>query len=128
MSEAVYQLALLKIPVTAIGPAIAFYRDVIGFTLDFVAEEYGWAQMAAGTLLVGLYVPGQGGGERTIGGSVDFHLALPPAEFNLLAARLTERGCLVGDAIQNGDDGTRFVEAIDPDGNTLKLFQEMAAE
>ena len=128
MTDAPYQLALLKIPVTALPPAVAFYRDVLGFTLDFVAEEYGWAQLAAGTLPVGLYVPGEGGGERAVGGSVDFHLALPPTAFDTLTMTLARRGCLVDGSVQHGDDGTTFAEAIDPSGNRLKLFREMADE
>lgn len=128
MADTPYQLVLLKIPVTAIPPAVAFYRDVLGFALEFVAEEYGWAQMTAGPLAVGLYVPGEGGGDRPVGGSVDFHLALPPDAFDALAAKLAERGRLIGDKTQDGDDGTRFAEAVDPDGNTIKLFREMADE
>jgi len=43
-----YQLSLLKIPVTNLMRCADFYRDALGFRQEFAAEEYGWAQLAAG--------------------------------------------------------------------------------
>ena len=60
MSDTGYQLALLKIPVTEITRSAAFYREALGFEQQFAAEEYGWAQFAAGDLAVALYKPGMG--------------------------------------------------------------------
>ncbi len=118
-----YQLSLLKIPVSDIPTAAAFYVDELGFTEQFVAAEYGWAQLATGDLSLALYVPGQGGGARSIGGSVDFHLALTGDTFDDLAERLLQDGHLNEDRIHAGNDGTTFIDVVDPDGNQLKIFR-----
>ncbi len=118
-----YRLSLLKIPVSDVGRASAFYRDVLGLSVEFVAEEYGWAQLAAGEFSLALYVPGQGGGEGRPGGSAGFHLALPDSQFDALAERLRSYGALVDDMVHQGADGTTFVEARDSDGNTLKVMR-----
>lgn len=95
-----YQLALLKVPVTDIHRSVAFYRDELGFEPQFVVEEFGWAQLVAQELPLALYVPGQGGGSGNVGGSAGFHLMLPPAAFDRLAASLQKRGILVGGQVQ----------------------------
>ena len=72
-----YQLALLKIPVKNVDVSSLFYSENLGLKIDFAAEEYGWAQLSSGDFSLALYVPGMGGGDGQIGGSVDFHLSLP---------------------------------------------------
>ena len=121
MSQPNYQLSLLKIPVSDIARSAAFYRDALGFAEQFVAEEYGWAQMQAGELPLGLYVPGMGGGDGPMGVGMGFHLSLLPDAFDALAAELLARGALVEDRVHEGDDGTAFLMVRDPDGNTLNI-------
>jgi catechol 2,3-dioxygenase-like lactoylglutathione lyase family enzyme len=67
-------VALLKIPVTDIDRAVAFYHEAPGLAATFVAGEYGWAQLDGASVAIALYLPGKGGGNRSPGGSVDFHL------------------------------------------------------
>jgi predicted enzyme related to lactoylglutathione lyase len=121
MSNSGYQLSLLKIPVSDIAQGADFYRDVLKFKQEFVAEQYGWAQFSAGDLPLALYKPGMGGGNGKIGGSTGFHLALPAQQFDSLAADLIKRGVLVDNRIQRGDDGTTYVQVRDPDGNILNV-------
>lgn len=123
VSSLPYRLVFLKIPVRDVGSAAAFYREALGFEEAFVAEEYGWAQLAAGDLPLALYEPGKGGGNGAIGGSTGFHLELPVAEFDRLAQDLLARGALEEDRIHQGADGTTFVEVRDPDGNLLKVHR-----
>lgn len=119
-----FQLALLKIPVTEIDRSVAFYRDALDFEEQFVSSEYGWAQLLAGDLPLALYKPGMGGGDGTVGGSLDFHLAMHHERFDGLAKRLQEQGHLVEDTVHQGDDGSTFVDVYDPDGNTLKIMRQ----
>lgn len=112
-------LSLLKIPVSNIARSVTFYRDVLGFEEQFVVAEYGWAQFqinaVPSALSLALYVPSQGGGDRTMGGSVDFHFSTPNLEALFTQGKEAES--------QTGADGTRFVEVTDPDGNLLKIVE-----
>jgi catechol 2,3-dioxygenase-like lactoylglutathione lyase family enzyme len=118
-----YKLGLLKVPVTDVEASAAFYRDQLGLELHFAVGAYGWAQLGSGELLLALYEPGRGGGDGSVGGSTGFHLELPADEFEVLAARLAAAGVLVGGAVQRSDDGSEFLEACDPDGNTTKVLR-----
>ncbi len=122
MSSRAYKFGMLKIPVSDIQKSARFYEKKLGFRLEFVAPEYGWAQMQAGEIPVALYQPGKGGGKRQIGGSVDFHLSLAGNEFDQVAKQMGEEGLLVEDRIHQGADGTTFIEIYDPDRNELKVF------
>lgn len=114
-----FQLALLKIPVSDVARALPFYRDALGFNEVFVVAEYGWAQLSAADLPLALYVPGLGGGDRAPGGEVDFHLAVPDLEVWCVAAVARGASCPAG--VERGDDGTAFCVLVDPDGNRLKF-------
>lgn len=115
-----YQLALLKIPVSDVARALPFYRDALGFSEVFVVAEYGWAQLTAGDLPLALYVPGMGGGDRAPGGEVDFHLAVPDLEAWCAAAVGRGASCPAG--VERGDDGSAFCVVVDPDGNRLRIM------
>ena len=123
MPNPAYDLALLKIPVQDIEACATFYRDTLGMEQTFLAAEYGWAQFLAGGHSLALYQPGMGGGNGAPGASTGFHLALPPDAFDSVAERLAAAGALEGDQVHQGNDGTTFVEARDPDGNLLKIMR-----
>ena len=116
-----YQLGLLKIPVKDCKESATFYEETFGFTTAFIAEEFGWASLNSDGFYINLYEPGKGGGNRTPGGSVDFHLSLDEASFMPLANRLLEEGKLVENMIHTGADGSTFIEVADLDGNIMKL-------
>ena len=116
-----YKLGLLKIPVTDIDRSVKFYVEMLGFESTFQAPEYGWAQMKVGELDLALYVPGMGGGKREIGGNVDFHLVLDADAFDKLAPTLKEAGHLSEGMIHTGNDGSTFVDVLDPDKNIVKI-------
>ena len=121
MSSKSYAFSLLKVPVKDVEKSVPFYEKKLGFQLEFVASEYGWAQMKAGEISIALYQPGMGGGKRQMGGSVDFHLSLPGIEFDELAQQMEEEGLLVEDMVHRGADGTTFIEIYDPDRNEIKV-------
>ena len=124
MNSADYKLGLLKVPVIDIERSTKFYAEVLGFEVGFQAPEYGWAQMQAGEVSLALYVPGKGGGNRKIGGNVDFHLILNNDAFDKLAPILKDAGHLSEDMIHTGNDGSTFVDVLDPDENLIKIVRK----
>lgn len=114
------ELAFLKVPVSDLQRAVAFYTHALSLTAVFVAEEYGWAQLQDGALSLALYMPGKGGGNRQPGGSVDFQLAHPDIE--TLQSRIREHFPDGKAEIFSNDDGSRSLEFADPDGNELKIM------
>lgn len=119
MPEPTFTLSMLKVPVSDITASARFYRDGLGFQELFVVEEYGWAQFQAGDIPIALYKPGMGGGNRTPGGSVDFHLA--STDLSALQARLKAFDPELEVGIFKNDDGSETLEFSDPDGNTFKI-------
>lgn len=113
------KVALLKVPVTDLSRSVAFYEAALGLQAGFVAEAHGWAQLDGAGVPMALYVPGRGGGNRTPGGSVDFHLSHPALD------QLSERAATVAPdaAVFVNDDGSASLEFRDPDGNLLKIIQ-----
>lgn len=124
MGKPDYKLGLLKIPVTDVEHSAKFYEEILHLELGFVVPEYGWAQMKAGETDLALYVPGKGGGERQIGGNVDFHLVLEPRDFDELAPTLKDAGHLSENMIHTGNDGSTFIDVYDPDKNIIKVLRK----
>ena len=122
-SQMNYQMRLLKIPVSNVDASSKFYAENLGLNVDFAAEEYGWAQLSSGDFSMALYVPGMGGGDGKLGGSVDFHLSLEGEQFDTLANELLANGHLNEGMIHSGNDGSTFVDVLDPDGNILKIMK-----
>jgi hypothetical protein len=118
-----YTLGLLKIPVSDLSKSVSFYKDKLHFQEDFFAEEFGWAQFTAGKLEIALYTPGKGGGSSSFCRNLDFHLLLPKMEFSKLADDLLKSGYLSENRVHNGNDGSVFIDVIDPDKNILKIMQ-----
>lgn len=114
------RLGLLKIPISEFERAVAFYETGLGLAKVFAAEEYGWAQFDADGLPIALYVTGKGGGNRSPGGSVDFHLV--HADLDALRTRLIQSYPDCGAEVFENNDGSRSLEFSDPDGNELKVM------
>lgn len=119
MSE-IFSVMLVKVPVSDVAKAATFYCEVLGLESEFVAAEYGWAQLKTGNLPIALYEPGKGGGAGVAGNCDSLHLSVSNLE--LLRQRLSDNQ-IDPDTIQHkGNDGTVYLELNDPDGNTLKVF------
>ncbi len=121
MSSLNYILGLLKIPVTDLSVSVPFYEKKLHLHKEFVVEKYGWAQFSVGDLSIALYIPGKGGGSSPTNRSLDFHLCLPEDQFSELAEKLLEQGHLLENMIHSGDDGSTFIDVIDPDKNIVKI-------
>lgn len=113
-----FHIALIKVPVTDIDRSTTFYGALLDLKPAVQAPEFGWAHFEAEALTLALYVPGQGGGDRTPGGSVDFNLAV--VDLGPVQARMADFA--PDAAIHDNDDGSVSLELTDPDGNTLKIM------
>ncbi len=113
-----FRLGLLKVPVSDIDRACAFYSVLLDRAPDVRVPEYGWAHFALPDLTLALYVPGKGGGDRPPGGSVDFHLTHPDPEVVLDRLRPLQRDA----AMHKNDDGSLSLDCRDPDGNGLRIM------
>lgn len=114
-------VGLVKIPVTDLAKAAAFYRESLGLKEEFAVVEYGWAQYETGAVPLCLYVPGKGGGNGVPGHCDSVHLVVEnAAAFHDEVAKRCKSP--VG-AVMKSDDGGVFFEIRDPDGNTIKVMQ-----
>lgn len=115
-------LSLIKIPVKNIKKSLDFYEKYLNIQNIFFVEQYGWAQFDLDGIPFALYQVGSGGGERQVGGSIDFHLTLEEEVFNVQSKVWLEAGLLEDHRIHQGNDGTTFVNLIDVDQNKLKIM------
>lgn len=112
-------LDLVKIPVESLSASVSFYEAALGLKAGFVSETYGWAQLDGASFALALYVPGKGGGGRTPGGTVDFHLSHD--QIDTLEQQVSKSA---PDATVHANaDGSRSLEFSDPDGNILKIME-----
>ena len=109
---------------------VAFYRDVIGLSVERRQDGIGLVQLRAGTQLVDLVAVDSplgrmgGAGPGADGRNLD-HFCLNVEDFDLAAvtAHLAAHGVTVGDSGQRygaGGQGLR-VYLSDPEGNGLEL-------
>ncbi|MBO6603051.1 MULTISPECIES: VOC family protein [Rhodophyticola] len=111
-------LALLKIPVTDLDRAKAFYSKLFEATPVFHSAEFGWTQFMLGSLPVALYIPGKGGGAGLPGHDLDFQLFAP--DLPALKDRIEQDA--TGAEIHENADGSQSLEFRDPDGNGVKIM------
>jgi catechol 2,3-dioxygenase-like lactoylglutathione lyase family enzyme len=119
VKDAAPRVGLVKLPVSDLNRAVAYYRDVLGFEEEFTAPEYGWSSLSAGEVKLGLYVPGMGGGDQTPGGSAGFQLQVH--DLTSLHQHLAQRGAIMPEGVYTAADGMRCLIVHDPDGNQLQI-------
>lgn len=114
-------LNILKLPVGDLDRALDFYTRGLGFRLLVRIEEFGWAQLERDGIMVALYRPGEGGGDRPPGGSTDFQFGCD----NLVEfwRELGQRGLSPLPTIVSGPETAAFIDLADPDGNLLRVIQ-----
>jgi catechol 2,3-dioxygenase-like lactoylglutathione lyase family enzyme len=110
--------------------SLAFYRDVLGCTLDKVQEKIGLWQVRAGTSLIDL-IPLDGplgriggAGPQKEGRNVDhFAIQIAPFDETAIRAHFAAHGITITDSGRRygaeGDGPSVYV--LDPDGNTVEL-------
>lgn len=117
-----FLISLIKIPVSNIEISLHFYEEHLKIKNIFYVKEYGWAQFELDGVSFALYQVNLGGGFRNLGGSIDFHLALDEDSFNIVTSSWKLANILKDNMIHTGNDGSKFVELLDPDENELKVM------
>jgi predicted enzyme related to lactoylglutathione lyase len=109
--------------VTSLDQSIPWYREVLGFTLLYRADEIGWCEMS--THMAGVNVGlsenrevQQGGGATNVWGVTDIEAA---------KAHLDAHGVRQDGDIQTIPDLVRLLTFYDPDGNAMMLSQSLMA-
>ncbi len=107
--------------VTDLERSIAWYRDKLGFTLLYRADEIGWCELSTSVarVNVGLSESQEAGGAG--GATLTFGVAdLEDAKVVMDAAGVRQDG-----GIQDIPGLVRLLTIFDPDDNALMLYQDM---
>ena len=115
--------------VSALAPALAFYRDVLGCRIERERPELGLTQLRAGRSLIDLVTVGGPLGAtppstRAAGPNLDhFCLVVAPFHAGQLSAWLQAHAVPPGEAVPRygaeGEGRSMYIE--DPDGNRIEL-------
>lgn len=113
-----------------VSRAVAFYRDRLGFQVEH-QQLPAFASVTLGPLRVLLSGPGASGSRRMPNGETQ-----EPGGWNRVVLRVTDLEKLVGELrsagvqfrnqIESGPGGKQ-IQALDPDGNPIELFQPAGA-
>lgn len=109
--------------VTDLDRSIAWYSDVLGFTLMYRADEIGWCELSTGVpgVSVGLSQNNEvtkGGGATNVWGVQDIDVA---------KAHLDAHGVRQDGGIQHIPGLVKLLTFYDPDGNAMMLSQSLAS-
>lgn len=116
--------------VNDVDAAVAFYRDLLGFTVDFSAAP-GFAMLSRGPMRLLLNRPGAGGAGQSMpngdapapGGWNRFQLDV--ADLGAEVERLKSAGGRFRNEIVQGNGGKQIL-LEDPSGNAIELFEPPA--
>ena len=118
--------AVPEIPVTEIAAATAYYRDRLGFGVDWGDDELGLAGVSRGEcrifLASGVFRAGRGNGAPTVTWlNLDSNDAV-----DALHREWEERGATLLGAPESKPWGLHEFFAADPDGNLFRVFHDFA--
>jgi catechol 2,3-dioxygenase-like lactoylglutathione lyase family enzyme len=108
--------------VTNFDRSIAWYRDVLGFTLLYRMEEMAWCELSTGVarVNVGLGVREEAGGK---GGAT---LTFGVADIEAAKAELDRHDVRQDGPIQDIPGMVRLLTFFDPDDNALMFYQDLS--
>jgi predicted enzyme related to lactoylglutathione lyase len=102
--------------------SLAWYRDMLGWTVVFELPEWGWGQLQSPVegLLIGI---GQSEEPVKEGGGATLTFAVE--DIDAARAHLEDAGVRFDGATRQVEDMVRLATFYDPDGNTLMLSQQL---
>ena len=108
--------------VTSLDSSIAWYRDVLGFSLLYRLEEIAWCELATGVARVNV-----GLGEReAAGGAGGSTLTFGVADIEAAKAELDAHGVRQDGPIRDIPGMVRLLTFYDPDDNALMFYQDLS--
>ena len=119
----VARISELVLEASDLGRSVAFYRDVLGFTVIRQSEARAWL-LAGGNTRIGLWTPGLGPGIAGGLGGAHVHYAfhLREEDFAAAVAHLESKGCDVEIHDFSDESRGRAAYVSDPDGNVVELW------
>jgi predicted enzyme related to lactoylglutathione lyase len=117
------QVSYVNVFVTDLDRATAFYRDKLGLALQFSSQEHGYASFAAGTVRLGVALPGADHA-NLVGRHTG--VGLEVADLEAEHARLTGLGVQFTMPPTRQPWGGFMAMIADADGNTFYLDQVSA--
>lgn len=119
-----------EVPVGALAPALAYYRDRLGFHVDWDNEELGLAAVSQGASQLYIAAPHYRAHMGSSGGPIVIWLSLASrAEVDELHARWSAAG-VTGDGPPELNAPWSLYEflAYDPDGNIFRVYHFVTDE
>lgn len=108
--------------VTSLDKSIAWYRDVLGFSLLYRMEEIAWCELSTGVARVNV-----GLGEREeAGGTGGATLTFGVADIDAAKAELDRHEVRQDGPIRDIPDMVRLLTFYDPDDNALMFYQDLS--
>lgn len=107
--------------VTDMDRSIAWYRDVLGFTLLYRLEDIAWCELSTGVARVNVGL----GQREAAGGTGGATLTFGVADIEAAKAALDEKGVRQDGPIQDIPGMVRLLTFYDPDNNALMFYQEI---
>ena len=118
--------AVPEIPVSALLPATAYYRDQLGFTVDWTEEALGLAGISRGGCRIFLADPSFREGYGNTGPVLTWLNLDGKDAVNALHREWSTRGATLRSAPESKPWGLHEFTAVDPDGNLFRVFYDFA--
>lgn len=123
-----FPAACPEIPVERLADGLAYYRDKLGFTVDWSDEALGLGGLSQGATRLFMSTPAY---REPLGvrGPILLWINLDNrAEVDALHARWAEAGAIIAGPPEAGPHKLYEFFASDPDGNHLRVFYDFAWE
>jgi catechol 2,3-dioxygenase-like lactoylglutathione lyase family enzyme len=118
--------AVPEIPVRDLPAATAYYRDQLGFTLDWTESAIGLAGVSRGMCRIFLADAGFRSGYGNTGPVLTWLNLDGKEEVNALHREWSSRGATLQSAPESKPWGLHEFTALDPDGNLFRVFYDFA--
>jgi uncharacterized glyoxalase superfamily protein PhnB len=118
--------AVPEVPVSAIAAAAAYYRERLGFVLDWGGEDLGLAGISKGSCRIFLASAAYREGYRNVGPSLIWLNLGSKEEVDELHRVWSAAGARIVSAPESKPWGLHEFTAADLDGNLLRVFHDFA--
>jgi uncharacterized glyoxalase superfamily protein PhnB len=124
----IFPPACPEIPVAELGPALAYYRDCLGFTVDWCVEELGLAGLSQGESRLFMGSAAYRSAQPNKGPVVVWLNLASRAEIDELYARWSAAGARIAEPPEAKPWNLYEFYAVDLDGNNLRAFYDFGSE